>query len=111
LLRVTGEGEVSLPEETIDYLLTTKIVGSIEGQGGKGLAELKGIAIPVRIGGTFSKPSYTPDVGAALSEAAKAKVEEKVEEKKEELKQKVEDKVQDKLKDKLKDIPLKGLFR
>jgi AsmA protein len=111
LLRVTGAGEVSLPEETIDYLLTTKIVGSIEGQGGKGLAELKGVAIPVRIGGTFSKPSYTPDVSAALSEAAKAKVEEKVEEKKEELKQKVEEKVQDKLKGKLKDIPLKGLFK
>ncbi len=111
LLRVTGEGEVSLPQETIDYLLTTKIVGSIEGQGGKGLGELKGVAIPVRIGGTFSKPSYTPDVGAALSEAAKAKVEEKVEEKKEELKQKVEEKVQDQLKDKLKDLPLKGLFK
>ncbi|MDH3871490.1 MAG: AsmA family protein, partial [Gammaproteobacteria bacterium] len=62
LLRVTGAGEASLPEETIDYLLTTKIVGSIEGQGGKGLGELKGVAIPVRIGGTFSKPSYTPDV-------------------------------------------------
>ncbi len=110
LLRVTGKGEASLPEETIDYLLTTKIVGSIEGQGGKGLGELKGVAIPVRIGGTFSKPSYTPDVAAALSEAAKAKVEEKVEEKKEEIKQKVEEKVQDKLKDKLKDLPLKGLF-
>jgi AsmA protein len=102
LLRVTGEGEVSLPDETIDYLLTTKIVGSIEGQGGKGLGELKGVAIPVRIGGTFSKPSYTPDIGAALSEGAKAKVEEKVEEKKEELKQKVEEKLQDKL---------KGLFK
>ncbi len=111
LLRVTGAGEASLPEETIDYLLTTKIVGSIEGQGGKGLGELKGVAIPVRIGGTFSKPSYTPDVSAALSEAAKAKVEEKVEEKKEELKQKVDEKVQDQLKDKLKDLPLKGLFR
>jgi AsmA protein len=107
LLRVTGEGEASLPEETIDYLLTTKIVGTIEGQGGKGLQELKGIAIPVRIGGTFSKPSYTPDVSAALSEAAKAKVEEKVEEKKEELKQKVEEKVQDQL----KGLPLKGLFK
>jgi len=92
-----------LPDETIDYLLTTKFVGSIEGQGGAGLGELKGIAIPVRISGTFASPSYTPDLAAALSEAAKAKVEEKVEEKKEELKEDLKKKLGDKL--------LKGLFR
>jgi len=103
LLRITGKGKASLPDETIDYLLTTKFVGSIEGQGGAGLGELKGIAIPVRISGTFASPSYTPDLAAALSEAAKAKVEEKVEEKKEELKEDLKKKLGDKL--------LKGLFR
>jgi len=103
LLRITGKGEVSLPKETIDYLLTTKIVGSLEGQGGGALKDLQGVAIPVRIGGTFSKPTYTPDLSAALGEAAKAKVQEKVEEKKQELQEKVQEKVQEKL--------LKGLFR
>jgi len=103
LLRITGKGEISLPKETIDYLLTTKIVGSLEGQGGGALNDLKGIAIPVRIGGTFSKPTYMPDLSAALGEAAKAKVQEKVEEKKRKLQEKVQEKVQEKL--------LKGLFR
>jgi AsmA protein len=102
LLRLTGKGEVSLPGETIDYTLTAKLVSSLEGQGGAALGDLKGVSIPVRIGGTFSKPSYTPDLGAALSDAAKAKVEEKVEEQKQKIQEKLGDKLQDKL--------LKGLF-
>jgi AsmA protein len=102
LLRITGNGQVSLPAETIDYTLTTKLVGSLEGQGGKSLEELKGVSIPVRVGGTFSKPTYVPDLGAALSDAAKARLEEKVEEQKQKLQEKLGDELQDKL--------LKGLF-
>lgn len=102
-LRISGKGQTHLAEETIDYTLTTKLVGSLEGQGGKSLEELKGVAIPVRVGGTYSKPTYMPDLGAALSEAAKAKVEEKVEEQKDKLKEKIEKKIGDKL--------LKGLFK
>jgi len=104
LLRVTGKGKASLPDETIDYLLTTKIVGSLEGQGGKSLDELKGVAIPVRIGGTFSKPTYTPDLAAALGDAAKEKAREKIEEKTKDL-------LQDKLGDEGADQLLKGLFK
>jgi AsmA protein len=102
LLRISGKGQVSLPAETIDYTLTTKLVGSLEGQGGKSLEELKGVSIPVRVGGTFSKPTYVPDLGAALSDAAKARLEEKVEEQKQKLEEKLGDELQDKL--------LKGLF-
>jgi AsmA protein len=102
LLRITGKGQVSLPAETIDYTLTTKFVGSLEGQGGKSLEELKGVSIPVRVGGTFSKPTYVPDLGAALSDAAKARLEEKVEEQQQKLQEKLGDELQDKL--------LKGLF-
>ena len=89
LLRISGKGQVSLPAETIDYTLTTKLVGSLEGEGGKSQEELKGVSIPVRVGGTFSKPTYVPDLGAALSEAAKARVEEKVEEQKQKLQEKL----------------------
>ena len=103
LLRLTGKGEVSLPKETIDYTITAKLVGSLEGQGGAALGDLKGVLIPVHVGGTFSKPSYSPDLGAALSDAAKAKVEEKVEEQKQKIQEKIGDKLQDKL--------LKGLFK
>jgi len=103
LLRITGKGKASLPDETIDYLLTTKIVGSLEGQGGKSLGELKGVAIPVRIGGTFSKPTYAPDLAAALGDVAKEKAKEKIEEKAQGL-------IKDKLGNDAADQLLKGLF-
>jgi AsmA protein len=104
LLRIAGKGKASLPDETIDYLLTTKIVGSLEGQSGKALDELKGVAIPVRIGGTFSKPTYTPDLAAALGDVAKEKAKEKIEEKAQDL-------LKDKLGDETTDQLLKGLFK
>ena len=103
LLRISGEGQASLPAETIDYLLTTKIVGSLKGQGGKGLDELKGVAIPVRISGTFSKPTYTPDLAAALGDVARDKAKEKIEKKTQKL-------LKDKLGDESTKQLLKGLF-
>ena len=106
-LRITGKGQTHLAKETIDYTLTTKLVGSLEGQGGKSLEELKGVSIPVLVGGTYSKPTYKPDLSAALSDAAKAKVEEKVDEQKEKIQEKIEKKIGDKLGDDL----LKGLFK
>jgi AsmA protein len=104
LLRITGEGQASLPAETIDYLLTTKIVGSLKGQGGKGLDELKGVEIPVRISGTFSKPTYTPDLAAGLGDVAREKAKEKIEKKTEKL-------LKDKLGDESTKQLLKGLFQ
>jgi AsmA protein len=101
LLRITGAGNVSLPEEAIDYTLTTKFVGTLKGQGGEEMAELKGVSIPVHVGGTFSKPTYVPDLAAVLSEAAKAEVEKKVEKEKEKLQKKLGDDLTDKL---LKDL-------
>ncbi len=104
LLRISGKGQTHLAEETIDYLLTTKIVGSLEGQGGKQLGELKGLAIPVQVSGTYSKPSYRPDLASVVSEAAKAKVQEKVEEE-------VQEKIQEKVGEELGKELLKGLFK
>jgi AsmA protein len=112
-LRVAGKGSVDLPKQRINYLLNTSIVETDEGQGGKELAELKSLTIPIKITGTFDKPKFALDLAPVLKAKAKAKikkekkklkkkVEKKVEEKKEEVKQKLEDKLKDKL---------KGLFR
>ena len=85
LLRVTGAGQVDLPQQALDYRVKTVIVGSLEGQGGKDLEELQGIPIPVHIKGPFADPKVRPDLANALSETAKARVEEKVEERKQEI--------------------------
>ena len=102
LLRITGAGEVNLPKEAVDYTLTTKFVGSLEGQGGKGSSKLDGVSIPVHVGGTFSKLTYAPDLGAVMTDAAKAEVDKRVQKEKKKLEKKLGTDIPDSL--------LKGLF-
>jgi AsmA protein len=105
LLRIDGAGEVSLPKETIDYTLTAKFVSSLEGQGGKGKKKLKGVSIPVHVAGTFSHPTYTPDLAAVASDAAKAEVDKRLKKEKEKLEKKLGKDASDSL-----DSVLKGLL-
>ncbi len=81
LLRVQGEGKADLIGETLDYLLTAKVVGSLEGQGGKGLDEVKGIAIPVGISGSFAKPKFQVRLDKVLKETAGKEIKQKLEKK------------------------------
>ena len=79
LLRVEGTGDIDLPQESLDYQVTTKVVGSLEGQGGEGLADVKGVPIPIQLSGTFAEPKYKIRLDKALKESAKKKVEKKLE--------------------------------
>lgn len=81
LLRITGAGQASLPKETIDYSLNVGIVGTISGQGGKELTELKGLTIPVKITGTFSEPKPSVDLAGMVKDKAKQELKSKAEEK------------------------------
>ena len=88
LLRVTGEGKINIPQETIDYLLTANVVGTLKGQGGKSLEALDNIPVPIRVSGTFTGPKFNLDTQAlakALAEgklkAATNKLEESLKEK------------------------------
>ena len=85
--------------------MTTKIVGSLEGQGGKELDELKGLEIPVRIFGSFSEPQYKVDLAKVMEGQAKEQVEKQIDKQKEKLQDKLQDKLGDDLGGKLK-----GLF-
>ncbi len=81
LLRVEGAGDVNLPQESLDYLVTAKVVGSLEGQGGKELEDLKGVPIPVQLSGTFAEPKYKIRLDKALKESAEKKIQKKLEKK------------------------------
>jgi AsmA protein len=94
LLRVGGEGMADLVKEYMDYRVSVTVVGTLQGQGGRELTDLKGVTIPIQVKGPFANLSYRPDLGAALSGRAKAKVHEKLDEQK----QKLGDQLQDKLK-------------
>lgn len=86
LLRINGAGKIDLPKDGIDYGLKVSIVETSKGQGGKALADLKGLTIPVKITGTFSNPKPTVDLASMLKERAT-----------DEVKAKVADKLKDKL--------------
>ena len=81
LLRVGGSGTVDIGAGSVDYLLKTTIVGTLAGQGGSELANLRGVTIPVRITGAFDKLSYRPDLSGAVSDAARQKLRSTIEQK------------------------------
>ena len=97
LMRLTGEGQVNLPREGIDYLLTAKVVSSLKGQKGEPLAELAGLSAPIRITGTFAQPKFKLDLASLLKDKGV-----------QELKEKVGDKL---FKDKKVGKALEGLFK
>lgn len=107
-LRIAGDGTIDLPQGTVDYGVSIKVVNTDVGQGGAEFKDLEGYTIPIRVRGPFDSLSYSLDADALLKERAnqeiekqKAKVQEKIDEKKEEL--------QDKVQDKLKEGLLRGL--
>ncbi len=97
-LRVSGDGQVNLVNETLDYKVKAVVVSTEKGQGGEGLDDLKGVPLPVHLTGPYASPDYSFDFGSVLAGAQKAKVEEKVEEKKQELKKKLDSGLKSKLK-------------
>ncbi len=81
LLRITGTGKVDLPGNKIDYVAKAAIVGTMEGQGGQSIKDLKNIVIPVKITGSLDDPKATPDVAAILKENLKGQVKDKIKDK------------------------------
>ncbi len=57
LLRLSGAGQVDLPQEYVDYTLNTLFSGTSEGQGGAELEALKGVKLAVPIRGKFDELS------------------------------------------------------
>jgi len=61
LFRISGNGTADMVAQTMNYLMDVSVVASVRGQGGKELAELKGLSIPVRVSGRFGSLSYKID--------------------------------------------------
>lgn len=90
LLRVGGDGTADLVREKIDYRIRASLVGTLTGQGGKSLDEVKRVTVPVKVSGSFSEPKYALDVEALAADAAKGKVEAAREKFEDRIKEKVE---------------------
>lgn len=68
LLRVDGQGALDIGRQAVDFALTPTLVASTAGQGGA--VDLKGLAIPVRIKGSWSSISMGLDQQAVAKAAA-----------------------------------------
>ena len=90
LLRVRGEGQADLNDDTLDYRVNTTVVGTLEGQGGRELDDLRGVTLPIRISGTFDDPSFRLNLEDALRERYEGEVRERVREEEERARERIE---------------------
>ncbi|MFP4516738.1 MAG: AsmA family protein [Desulfovibrionales bacterium] len=97
LLRVRGKGTVDLPQEEVDYLVNAALVGTLEGQGGAGVEELRDVPVPLRITGTFDQLAFRPDMEVLAREFARTKVGGEVQKKLEETEKQLQQKLREKL--------------
>ncbi len=118
LLRLSGNGDINIGNDSINYLAKATLAKTLEGQGGQD--SVRGVTVPVRVSGPFIELKYGLDFNAMVSDEAKQKVEaakvaaqQKVEVVKEAVKQKVEvkkEEVKTQIQDQLKNS-LKGMFK
>jgi AsmA protein len=78
LLRGSGEGDINIGEDTINYLLKASLVGSLKGQGGRGVEDLRDVTVPVRLAGPLDSPSYKIDFSAVATDTARQRVRDEI---------------------------------
>lgn len=106
LLRVRGAGSANYLNETVDFTISTSIVGSLEGQGGKDIDELKDLTIPVNVSGSWSKPKFK----LVFDDVLKQKAEKEINRGLEKLDEKLGDKIKDEKTKEAVNSLIKGLF-
>jgi AsmA protein len=106
LLRIHGEGSAHYINETANMLIKTSIVGSLKGQGGKEISDLKDVTIPIRITGPWEKPKYKLEFDDVMQQKVKKEIDRGIEK----LEEKYGDKIKDEKVKEAADKLLKGLF-
>ncbi|MGR5422871.1 AsmA family protein [Vibrio sp. PNB22_4_1] len=102
LLRLRGKGSANYLNETVDFTISTSIVGSLEGQGGKNIDELKDITIPINVSGKWAEPKFKLVFDDVLKQKAQKEIDRGVE--------KLTDKIKDEKTKEAVDSLLKNLF-
>ncbi len=75
-LRISGEGNVNIGEDSLDYVVKAAVVATTAAQGGKERAELSGLTLPVRIYGPYAGIKYKMEFSQMLSGASKEALKE-----------------------------------
>ena len=69
LIRVLATGKANLVDESLDFRVEPKFVGTLKGQGDT--KERSGVTVPVLVKGTFNSPSFQPDLKGMLEQRLK----------------------------------------
>lgn len=93
LLRVKGGGDFEIVGQTMDLHLDTSVVGTSTGQGGRGLDELSGITVPVKVSGPVAKPEVGVDMKLLAAALAKREAEKQLEKHEEKIQAEFEKKI------------------
>jgi len=91
LLRLAGNGDIDIGNDSMNYVAKATLAKTLEGQGGRD--NVGGITVPVRASGPFTNLKYTLDFGAMVGDTVKQKVQTEV-----------KTKLRDQLKGGLKDL-------
>jgi uncharacterized protein involved in outer membrane biogenesis len=78
LAKGDSKGDIDIGNEKINYLAKPTVVKSLQGQGGADLDQLSGLAIPVKITGSFANPKFGMDFAAIGAAIAKSSLLDKV---------------------------------
>ena len=74
LAKGDSKGDFDIAAEKINYVAKPTLVASLKGHGGSDLDQLAGVAVPVRLKGTFSQPDWGVDFGGFAQSLAKNKL-------------------------------------
>lgn len=80
LLRLRGSGSIDLAEGSIDYVATARVDSASAGRAAKERAGRHGASVPVKVSGSWRKPSYELHAAARLGGVAETAAEPKLRE-------------------------------
>jgi AsmA protein len=81
VLRLTGEGDIDIGNDRMNYLLKANLVRGVTGQSGKEWLQIADITVPVRVTGPLNAPSYTFDVAAMAADLAQHALQQELQRK------------------------------
>jgi AsmA protein len=78
LLRAAGAGDIDIANERLNYTLKATLVASLEGQGGREVADLRGLTVPVHLTGALAAPRYSIDFAGMVTDLAGQRLQDEI---------------------------------
>jgi AsmA protein len=92
-LTVSGAGTVNLLSDAMSFDLTARFIDGATLQSDPAMASLAGQQLPLKVGGTLSEPTVTPDYSAIVRARVESEVRERVDERTQDLKDRLQDRL------------------